>query len=157
MTTIRETLDALNVIKEEETKQQLTEGTADTVRYITKTKELFNDMEDAETSEPELNEKWDTEMHTKEKDKGMFKGKTQSELKSKLSSLKDKQESHKEKHGKADKETSKKIKEVEFALRAKHKFGKVKESLEAVGGEHVMEAVKQIDELEAEFLSEFVE
>jgi len=75
-----------------------------------------------------LIEAWEAEMHTKEKDKGMFKGKPQAKIKSELSNLKDRQEAHKEKHGKADPEISKKIKQHEFALRAKHNFGKVNEA-----------------------------
>jgi hypothetical protein len=155
MTTIREFRDLLTAVKVEEKKQNLTEGTADTVRYITQTRELFTDMET--TEEAQLDEKWDTEMHTKEKDKGMFKGKTQAEIKSALSGLKKKQEAHKEKHGKADKATSKKIKQHEFALRSKHSFGKVKESICTLGkGETIMEAIKALETLEDEIISEYV-
>jgi hypothetical protein len=156
MTTIREFVAALAGVKEEETKQTLTEGTADTVRYITQTKALFTNMEDAE--ETQLDEKWNTEMHTKEKDKGMFKGKSQSKIKSALAKLKERQAAHKEKHGSADKDLSKKIKQHEFALRAKHSFGKVKECIEILGsGETIMEAIKELETLEDNVISEYVQ
>lgn len=142
MTTVREALAALNGIKED-TKQNLTEGTADTVRYITKTKELFNDMEESE--EAQLDEKWNTEMHTAEKDKGMFKGKTQEELKAQRS----------KKHTAAE---TKKLKQLDFALRAKNKFGKIKESLESLGnGATIIGAIKELESLEADVISECVD
>ena len=68
-----------------------------------------------------LEEKWGTEMHTAEKDKGMFKGKTQAELKSQLAKLKASGP-----HEKGS-DAYKKQNQIEFALRAKHKFGKVGE------------------------------
>ena len=68
-----------------------------------------------------LEEKWGTEMHTAEKDKGMFKGKTQDELKSQLAKLKASGP-----HEKGS-DAYKKQNQIEFALRAKHKFGKVGE------------------------------
>ena len=74
-----------------------------------------------------LMEDWGVEMHTAPKDKGMFKGKPQAKIRSELSSEKKSQEAHKKSTGKADPATSKEIKQHEFALRAKHGFGKVKE------------------------------
>jgi hypothetical protein len=66
-------------------------------------------------------------MHTKKKDKGMFKGTTQADVKSNISKLKKKQEARKERGEKADPKVSKKLRQDEFDIRAKHNFGKVNE------------------------------
>lgn len=77
-----------------------------------------------------LLEAWDTEMHTAKKDKGMFKGKSKGEIGSALSKNKKTAENDRKK-GKAEPESlKKKIKQEEFALRAKNNFGKVSESIE---------------------------
>lgn len=75
-----------------------------------------------------LKESWDKKMETPESKKGMFKGKTKAELRAELNKAKDRSKTlHK-----ADKPESEslktKIKELEFALRAKNNFGKVNES-----------------------------
>lgn len=69
-----------------------------------------------------LNEKWDSEMKTKEKDKGMWDGWTVTELKAEKKKLMDK-----ESRSAAD---QKKVKQLTFAIRAKQKdkWGKVSES-----------------------------
>ncbi len=75
-----------------------------------------------------VSESWDKKMNTPASKKGMFKGKTKAELRSELSS---KKAQSKKLHdaGKKEPESLKtKIKELEFALRAKNKFGKVNES-----------------------------
>jgi hypothetical protein len=77
-----------------------------------------------------VEESWDEEMHTAKKDKGMFKGKSKSEIGSALSKNKKTAENDRKK-GKAEPESlKKKIKQEEFALRAKNNFGKVSESIE---------------------------
>jgi len=72
--------------------------------------------------EQRLMEKWGTEMHTAEKDKGMFKDKSKQELK--------KQKANLMKKDKRDAAEQKKVKQINFALRAKNKFGKATESIE---------------------------
>jgi hypothetical protein len=70
-----------------------------------------------------ISEAWDTEMHTAEKDKGMFKGKTIADLEKMRGAL----------MKKATRSTAeqKKVKQIDFAIRAKKKFkGKVKETVE---------------------------
>jgi hypothetical protein len=66
-----------------------------------------------------VDEKWDAKMHTKEKDKGMFKGKTIEELKAAKAKL-----MKKDTRTEAE---QKKVKELTFAIRAKqtNKWGKV--------------------------------
>ena len=74
-------------------------------------------------------ESWDTKMKTPASKKGMFKGKTKAELRSELSK---KKAQSKKLHdaGKPEPQALKtKIKELEFALRAKNKFGKVDEGV----------------------------
>jgi hypothetical protein len=75
-----------------------------------------------------VNESWDEEMHTSKKDKGMWDGWTIAELKKEKTRL-DKKEK------KSDKD-SKRLKQVNFAIRAKqkNKFGKIKESSECTLG-----------------------
>lgn len=80
----------------------------------------------------------------------MFAGKTQAEIKSELVKLKKRQEAHKEKTGKADPKISTKIKQHDFALRAKHDFGKVNESID-----HDSYEVECFDWKEQKELSEF--
>lgn len=68
-------------------------------------------------------EAWDTEMHTAKKDKGMFKGKTITDLEKMRAALMQK----------ATRSTAeqKKVKQIDFAIRAKHekdKWGKVEET-----------------------------
>jgi hypothetical protein len=75
-----------------------------------------------------LNEKWDTKMNTPVSKKGMFKGKSQEELKSSLSAAKKRAASLRKQGEKEPASLKTKIKELEFALRAKHSFGKVSES-----------------------------
>jgi hypothetical protein len=74
--------------------------------------------------ETELTESWDTKMDTKEKDKGMFKGKTLAELKAELKKCKE--------TPKKTEALKKKEHQLEFAIRAKqkNKWGKIKESIE---------------------------
>jgi hypothetical protein len=77
-----------------------------------------------------LLEAWDEKMHTAKKDKGMFKGKGKGEIGSALSKNKKTAENDRAK-GKAEPaKLKKKIKQEEFALRAKNNFGKVSESIE---------------------------
>ena len=75
-----------------------------------------------------LNEAWDTKMHTAEKDKGMFKGKSKSEIRSGLSKDKKTAENDRKKGKPEPASLKKRIKQKEFALRAKNNFGKVDES-----------------------------
>lgn len=79
-----------------------------------------------------VSEKWDTKMHTKASDKGMFDGKTIAELNSMRSKLKAKKDH--------TAEETKKLKQIDFALRAKHNFGKVKESAEQPFGHKKFDA-----------------
>lgn len=66
-----------------------------------------------------ITEKWGTDYETPEAEKGKYKGKSQAELRSQLSKLK-KSGPHKE--GSAE---YGKMKELQFALRAKTGWGKV--------------------------------
>ena len=76
-----------------------------------------------------LDEAWDTEMHTAKKDKGMFKGKGKDEIKSALDK-KTAEAAKLRRKGKPEPASmKKKIKQEEFALRAKNNFGKVEESI----------------------------
>jgi hypothetical protein len=68
-----------------------------------------------------LTEKWNTDYKTPKSEQGKYADKTQAELQSQLSALK---KSGPHKKGSAEYE---KQNELEFALRAKHKWGKVKE------------------------------
>lgn len=69
-----------------------------------------------------LNEKWDSEMKTKEKDKGMWDGWTIAELKAEKAKLMKKEE--------RSAAEQKKVKQIDFAIRAKQKdkWGKVDEA-----------------------------
>lgn len=70
--------------------------------------------------------KWGKEDVVNESEKGKYKGKSLSDLKSMLSNTKKKQESYKKDHGgKANKEYTDKIRELNFAIRAKTGWGKV--------------------------------
>jgi hypothetical protein len=71
-----------------------------------------------------VTEKWDTETKTPKSERGKYKGKTQAELKKMLANVK-KTGPHK----KGSKEYEKQN-ELEFALRAKHDWGKVNESFQ---------------------------
>lgn len=82
-----------------------------------------------------VGEKWDNGYETPKSKKGMFDGKSQEELKSELDSLK-KSGPHAEGSSEFTKE-----RELEFALRAKHSFGKVEESAEEVAA-RIIAAVK---------------
>lgn len=86
-----------------------------------------------------LNEKWDAKMKTKEKDKGMWDGWTITELKAEKAKL-----MKKEKRSAAE---QKKVKQIDFAIRAKQKdkWGKVNES-----------ADQQIDEGSASALARLI-
>ena len=66
-----------------------------------------------------IEEKWDTDYQTPKSERGKYKGKSQEELKSMLSNLK---KSGPHKKGSAE---YGKMRELQFALRAKHDFGKV--------------------------------
>ncbi len=74
-----------------------------------------------------LNEAWDKKMDTPDSKKGMFKGKSKEDLKSELSAAKKKSKKHHDDGTKEPESLKTKIKELEFALRAKNKFGKVNE------------------------------
>ncbi len=76
----------------------------------------------AKKGEGELDEAWGTKMHTPEKKKGMWDGYTLAELKSKKAKLMAKKE--------RTAAESTKVKELNFAIRAKqkNKWGKIKES-----------------------------
>jgi hypothetical protein len=76
----------------------------------------------------EVNEAWDKEMKTPESKKGMFKGKTKAELRSELSAAKERSKKLHDADKPEPESLKTKIKELEFALRAKNKFGKVSES-----------------------------
>ena len=74
-----------------------------------------------------INEKWDAEMHTAEKDKGKWDGWTLAKLKARKAKLMDK-----ETRSAAE---QKEVKQINFAIRAKQKdgkWGKIKESAEPV-------------------------
>ena len=75
-----------------------------------------------------VNESWDTKMKTPASKKGMFKGKTKAELRSELATLKARSKKLREDDKPEPQSLKTKIKEVEFALRAKNSFGKVSES-----------------------------
>ena len=77
-----------------------------------------------------LTESWGTEMHTAKKDKGMFKGKSKGEIGSALSKNKKTAANDRSKGKSEPAPLKKKIKQEEFALRAKNNFGKVKESID---------------------------
>ena len=79
-------------------------------------------------SESVVSEKWDTKMKTPEAKKGMFKDKTKAELKSELAAAKARSKKIHDAGKKEPESLKTKIKELEFALRAKNKFGKVSES-----------------------------
>ncbi len=75
-----------------------------------------------------LREKWDTDYETPKSRRGMFKGKTREELSAELNAKK-KESAKFHAAGKPEPQSLKtKIKELEFALRAKNHFGKVEES-----------------------------
>lgn len=74
------------------------------------------------------NESWDKEMKTPESKKGMFKGKTKAELRSELSAAKERSKKLHDADKPEPESLKTKIKELEFALRAKNNFGKVSES-----------------------------
>lgn len=70
--------------------------------------------------------KWGEKDVVNPSEKGKYDGKSEEELRSMLSSAKKSQESWKENHdGKAKKELSDKIRELNFAIRAKSGWGKV--------------------------------
>lgn len=84
-----------------------------------------------------LSEAWDTTMHTAKKDKGMFKGKSKEEIGSSLSKNKKTAENDRAAGRKEPESLKKKIKQQEFALRAKNNFGKVSESVDLREGVRV--------------------
>ena len=96
----------------------------------------------------EVKEAWNKEMKTPESKKGMFKGKTKAELRAELNKAKDRSKTL-HKADKPEPESLKtKIKELEFALRAKNKFGKVSESVKVCHldiGKHVKIGVDKKD------------
>jgi hypothetical protein len=70
--------------------------------------------------------KWGKEDVVDPKEKGKYKGKTQKELRSTLSKAKKQQEAYKKNNdGKAKQELTDKIRELNFALRAKTGWGDV--------------------------------
>lgn len=70
--------------------------------------------------------KWGKEDVVNPAEKGKYDGKSKKELESMLSSAKKRQESYKDSHdGKADPELTGKIKELNFAIRAKSGWGNV--------------------------------
>jgi len=79
-------------------------------------------------SSDEMFEAWDKKMKTPESKKGMFKGRTKESLKSELSKCKSRSKKLHDEDKKEPESLKTKIKELEFALRAKNKFGKVNES-----------------------------
>jgi hypothetical protein len=81
-----------------------------------------------------LSEAWDKKMDTPANKKGMFKGKTKAELRSELAAAKKRSAALHEKGEKEPESLKTKIKELEFALRAKNSFGKVSEGNELLEG-----------------------
>ncbi len=77
-----------------------------------------------------IDEAWDAEMHTAKKNKGMFAGKTKAEIRSSLNKNKKTAKNDRADDRKEPESLKKKIKQQEFALRAKNNFGKVSESIE---------------------------
>jgi hypothetical protein len=79
------------------------------------------DVMDEELDEAWMTEKWDTETSTPDSKKGMFKGKTKAELESQLAKLK--------KSGPHEKDSAAftKMKQLQFAIRAKSDWGKIDE------------------------------
>jgi hypothetical protein len=75
-----------------------------------------------------LNEAWDKKMNTPDSKKGMFKGKTKAELRSELAAAKKRSQKCKDDGKKEPQALKTKIKELQFALRAKNKFGNVTEA-----------------------------
>ena len=88
---------------------------------------LIDDIraDDDLTGEP-LEEDFDMKPTPKSK-RGMFKGKTQAELKSSLASVKQRMKSHEDKGEKVPEKLRTEFSELTFALRAKHDWGKVDE------------------------------
>jgi len=82
------------------------------------------------TKKAKVEEAWNKEMKTPESKKGMFKGKTKDELKSELSAAKERSKKLHDADKSEPESLKTKIKELEFALRAKNKFGKVSESVD---------------------------
>lgn len=78
-----------------------------------------------------LSESWGTKMHTPASKKGMFKGKSKDELRKELTAAKARSKGHKDAGTKEPESLKTKIKELEFALRAKNSFGKVNEDDDA--------------------------
>lgn len=95
----------------------------DGTRYPVEDKLKVKDpsLEKLKGDDAPIQEKWDTDYETPKSERGKYDGKTQEELKSMLSSLKKSGPHHK---GSPEYE---KEKELMFALRAKHNFGKVSE------------------------------
>jgi len=77
-----------------------------------------------------VKESWDTKMDTPESKKGMFKGRTKASLRSQLSKAKARSKKLHDADKTEPESLKKEIKRLEFALRAKNKFGKVSESSE---------------------------
>lgn len=98
-----------------------------------------------------VDEAWDTNYQTPENKKGMWDGWSESDLKAEYDKLKAKE-------NKSDAETTR-MKEVGFALRAKHDWGKVESVQEAEMSDAQMkkreEIVKSMKEKEAEFKSKY--
>lgn len=88
-----------------------------------------------------VDENWDKKDTVSPSKKGMFKGKTKAELKSKLSNIK--------KSGPHEKGSAEytKEKEINFALRAKNNWGKAKESIQRDIVKHISEAKDLIKQL----------
>jgi hypothetical protein len=86
------------------------------------------DLEDEKVTDggQKVSEKWDTDYKTPKSKKGMFDGRTKESLEEELSKLK---ASGPHKEGSSE---FTKMKELQFALRSKNDFGKVKESAEEI-------------------------
>lgn len=70
--------------------------------------------------------KWGKKDVVNPAEKGKYEGKSKDELESMLTTIKKKQDSYKKKHdGKADSKLTGKIRELQFAIRAKSGWGKV--------------------------------
>ena len=90
-----------------------------------------------------LSEKWNTKMDTPKNKVGMFKGKTKAELRASLDKLKKESKKYHDEDRKEPESLKTKIKELEFALRAKNSFGKVSESFLKESVHHSLEAILQ--------------
>lgn len=161
--TLDDAIDTLNKggVPSEMTDLEKPEAADDMQDEVSDDTDISKDLEslagsDKEAEEPEsssplgrekkevsenLNEAWDAKMHTAKKDIGKWKGWTIERLESKLKKLMDKKE--------RSEAEQKEVKQLQFAIRAKHKgakkWGKVEESLNEVAppGEKAEEFIKK--------------